>query len=90
MKLNTMLLQGDKNIFCAFQIFPATRTEAALFQQSRADNCPMFGQCLNAFSLYLGCFRILDFVQIRFVCSVCNKNILKLEVHEQSAVAKFM
>jgi len=22
-----MLLQGDNNIFCAFQIFPATRTE---------------------------------------------------------------
>ena len=29
LKLNTMLLQGDNNIFCAFQIFPATRTEAA-------------------------------------------------------------
>jgi len=54
------------------------RSGAALFQQSRADNYPLIGRCLNTFSLCLGCFRVLDFVQIRFVCSVCSKNILKL------------
>ena len=87
-----MPLQGDNNIFCALQIFPATGTEAVLFcfssQELIAHECS--GDVLINFSLCLGCFRILEFVETPFVCSVCSKNILKLEVHERSAVAKFM
>ena len=79
-----MPLQGDNNIFCALQIFPATRAEAVLFcfssQELIAHECS--GDVLINFSLCLGCFRVLDFVETPFVYSVCSKNKLKLEAQE--------
>jgi len=80
LKLNTMPLQGDNNIFCALQIFPATRAEAVLFcfssQELIAHECS--GDVLINFSLCLGCFRILEFVETPFVCSVCTKCCCKI------------
>jgi len=74
-----MFLQGDNNIFCTCQIYPTTRTEAV-----KRFNVQAMSKYIQ---LVFGLFSRNGFCPNTFRFQCVQQNILKLEVHERSAVA---